>query len=95
LIKSLQLSIHLYQTPQQESKPANVDGMARIYVRPTLTFVGFGLRAFTETEKTSQPPNGKVYWVVKDPQNGCGFGHKMKFARTISYEPSGSKNVNP
>jgi len=39
-----------------------------------VTFIGFGLRAFTETEKTSQPPNGKVYWVVKDPQNGSYAG---------------------
>jgi hypothetical protein len=39
-----------------------------------VNFVGFGLRPFTETEKTSQPPNGKVYWVVKEPNSGSYAG---------------------
>ena len=37
-----------------------------------INFVDFGTRSFTDTEKTNKPPNGMVYWVVKDPQNG-GF----------------------
>jgi len=39
-----------------------------------VNFVGFGQRSFTETEKTSRPPDGRVYWVVKDPQNGSYAG---------------------
>src|SRR5688572_19293394 len=41
---------------------------------PSIKFVDFGLRSFTETEKTNRPPNGMVYWVVKDPQNGSYAG---------------------
>ena len=29
---------------------------------PSINFVDFGLQPFTEIEKNSQPPNGKVYW---------------------------------
>jgi hypothetical protein len=27
-------------------------------------FVGFGIRTFTESEKTNPAPEGKVYWVI-------------------------------
>ncbi|HEU4710557.1 MAG TPA: hypothetical protein VFS76_03285 [Pyrinomonadaceae bacterium] len=40
----------------------------------SLHFTDFSLQTFTETEKSSQPPNGKVYWVVKDPGNGSYAG---------------------
>ena len=40
----------------------------------SLNFVGFAQRSFTDTEKTSRPPNGRVYWVVKDPQSGSYAG---------------------
>lgn len=51
-----------------------------------VNFVGFGLRSFTESEKTSQPPNGKIYWVVKDPQSGSYAGIISFFSsnRTVS-----------
>ena len=41
---------------------------------PSLNFIDFSLQTFTETEKSSQPPNGKVYWVVKEPGNGSYAG---------------------
>jgi hypothetical protein len=41
---------------------------------PSINFVDFGTRSFTESEKTNQPPNGMVYWVVKEPQNGSYAG---------------------
>lgn len=34
----------------------------------TISFEGFNQRFFTETEKNSQPPAGKVYWAVALPQ---------------------------
>jgi len=39
-----------------------------------INFVDFGTRSFTESEKTNEPPNGTVYWVVKEPQNGSYAG---------------------
>jgi hypothetical protein len=41
---------------------------------PSIHFVDFGTRSFTESEKTNEPPNGRVYWVVKDPANGSYAG---------------------
>jgi hypothetical protein len=51
-----------------------------------VNFVGFSLRAFTATEKTSQPPNAKVYWVVADPQTGSygGIVSYYSLNRTVS-----------
>src|SRR5678815_2952720 len=51
-----------------------------------VNFVGFSQRAFTATEKTSQPPYAKVYWVVQDPQSGSYGG-------IISYY-SGSRTIS-
>jgi hypothetical protein len=42
-----------------------------------VNFVGFGQRSFTETEKNSEPPNGRVYWVVNDPNNGFLLWHHL------------------
>lgn len=44
----------------------------------SINFVGFGQRSFTENEKTNRPPDGRVYWVVKDPQNGS-YGGSISF----------------
>ena len=41
---------------------------------PSIKFVDFDLQTFTESEKTDQPPNARVYWVVKDPQSGSYAG---------------------
>jgi len=51
-----------------------------------VNFVGFTQRAFTATEKTSQPPYAKVYWVVQDPQSGSYGGIISYFSgnRTVS-----------
>ena len=63
---------------------------------PGLNFADFGLQTFTETEKTSQPPNGQVYWVVKDPQNGSYAGIVSFFssnrvvASRVMVHPGGS-----
>jgi len=63
---------------------------------PSLNFADFGLQTFTETEKTGQPPNGKVYWVVMDPQNGS-YGGIISFfssnrvvAARVMVHPGGS-----
>jgi hypothetical protein len=40
----------------------------------SLNFAGFSQRSFTDTEKTSRPPNGRVYWVVRDPQSNSYAG---------------------
>ena len=51
-----------------------------------VNFISFTQRAFTATEKTSQPPNGKVYWVVTDPQSGSygGIISYYSLNRTVS-----------
>ena len=51
-----------------------------------VNFIGFSQRAFTTTEKTSAPPNAKVYWVVADPQNNSygGIISYYSLNRTVS-----------
>jgi len=57
-----------------------------VWCAANVNFVGFLPRAFTESEQTSQPPNGKVYWMVGDPQSGSYAGIKPYWSlnRTVS-----------
>lgn len=56
-------------------------------------FVDFGTRSFTETEKTSQPPSGTVYWVVQNPGNGSFAGFQPFFG--LNRVISGRVSVSP
>jgi len=65
-------------------------GLAALYLRTT--FSGFFCPPTAKLLLLS-PPSLLPPWVPALNENFVG--HKMKFARTISYEPSCSKNVNP
>jgi hypothetical protein len=49
-------------------------------------FVGFGLRTFTESEKTNPAPDGKVYWVIALPGTTSYAGIQPAYSqsRTVS-----------
>jgi hypothetical protein len=76
--------------------PAAPDAAARIEagqtawndqpICATVNFVGFNPRSFTESEKTSQPPNGKVYWIVAVPDVNSYTGIQPFYSggRTVS-----------
>ena len=58
------------------------NGHSQDFCAANVNFIGFSERAFTAAEKTSQPQNGKVYWVVADPSSGS-------YAGIISYYSQG------
>jgi hypothetical protein len=62
------------------------NGHGADFCAANVNFIGFSERAFTATEKTSQPPNGKVYWVVVEPSSRsyAGIIAYYSLGRTVS-----------